>query len=197
MTGFLNRLDAFEVSIAQTPSQFGRAMAIRRRVYVDEMRWRKRQDLVDSWDALAVHFVVNLNGHAIASGRMVPETVTFEGECCFEIADIRSQGPVCEIGRMCVLAEHRRSLAAIALFRGFYRYSLAHGARFFFVTGAHHVDRLYRSLGFSVIGGPTWYEPCGYIAKAYVLDLNAALGDWAKRRPRMLEYFLQPIEGIG
>lgn len=197
MSSLLAGLSEYVVTIARSPEDLRLVMDVRRAVYVDEMRFRTAATLVDEFDSAATHFLVTVEGVAIGSARMVPGEMHLEGEVCFDISDWRKQGKVVEIGRLSVLPSYRRSLASVALFRAFYRHALAGSIRFFFVTGAGHVDRLYRSLGFHSIDGPKWYEPCNNISKAYILDLDMALVDWRLRRPRMLEYFLEPMDGIG
>lgn len=197
MSGLMDGLNRIRVEIASTSAALQAAMVVRRAVYVEEMGSRDAETLVDELDAVSTHFLGSMEATAVCSARMVPDKAFFEGEHYFDISDWRRQGRVVEIARLSVLPAYRRSLAVVALFRAFYRYAPHERTRFFFVTGAEHVDHLYRSLGFRKIGGPIRYEFCRNISSAYILDLDAVVEDWHRRRPRLQQYFQQPIEGIG
>ena len=57
---------------------------------------------------------------------------------------------------------------------------------------------MYLDIGFKHIGGPFRNELLSNaFYDAYILDLVEVPELWTRRRRRMWEVFLQPIEGIG
>ena len=116
----------------------------------------------------------------------------------FDLSRYRRAGRSAEINRFAILPDFRCSAVAYAMFRGFYRYALVHRIRFFCIAavpGPHCC--MYRHIGFTQIGEVTMYEELHEPHEAYILDMDAALHTWHKERPRILECFLQPIDGIG
>lgn len=172
------------------------AYEIRRRVYCDEVGKLTPEGVVDDYDNRAARFVAGIDGVWVSSARMVFGDA-FEMEKYFDLSEFRRQGRCAEINRFAVLPDYRRSVAAYGMFRGFYRYAIKNGIRFFCIVTTPENCRMYRHMGFKKIGGPAYYEELHCNHDAYVLDLDQALYEWRENRPSILEQFLKPIEGIG
>lgn len=169
--------------------------AIRKAVYCDEVGWLSPDQVWDQRDNAATVLLAGRQKVWQATVRMLSASMPFEMEEYFDLSEYRREGFCVEIGRLAVLPECRRSLLAIALFRALYRVALRGGVRFFCVA-ANPANRLYPSLGFQIVRDVINYPPVNAPAVAYVLDLDRAVVEWRQRRPRMLDYFLQPIDGI-
>lgn len=192
----LDGLDSVTVRIARDEQTRRTAYSIRKAVYCDELEWHTEARLVDDADDHSTHFLAGTEGTWVASSRMVMPEHTFVMERYIALDDYRAQGDCVELGRLAVLPRHRSTLVPIAMFRAFYRYAIGQGIRFFCVTGTLD-NHLYSRLGFTEVGEPFFNQDVGQVTTPYVLDLDAAPTIWARRRPRMLGYFMQPVEGLG
>jgi hypothetical protein len=52
-------------------------------------------------------------------------------------------------------------------------------------------------MGFKRFGEPVPAIPDGNLISPYVLDLDAAREEWKDSRPKLLEFFLRPLDGVG
>lgn len=194
----LDCMRELEIVSVTEDEQLRQAMDIRRRVYCDELAWLTPETMVDEWDSRAEHFLASLRGRTVATARTLrAESSVLEIEKYIDLDDYRAAGECAEVSRLCALSEVRFSPVAIAMMRAFFRYATANNVRFAFITAAQHYRRMYTDIGFRYIGGPFQLLNTNNFHDAYVVDLVKAVEDWAERRPRMLEMFLQPIEGIG
>jgi len=154
--------------------------------------------LSDRFDERAAHFLGGVHGEWVSSARMVSDDGDFEMERYFDLSRYRDLGRCAEINRFAILPEFRGSAVAYAMFRGFYRYAIANGIRFFCIVATPGQNsRMYRHIGFSQVGKTVMYEELHELHDAYVLDLQAALPQWREKRPRILDYFLETVDGIG
>lgn len=176
--------------------QLADALEIRRRVYCSIGKLDPAC-LQDEFDVRATHFLGSTNGQWVSSARMVADG-DFEMERYFDLSKYRRAGRCAEINRFAILPDFRGSAVAYAMFRGFYRYAIVNQIRFFCIAATPgRYCRMYLHLGFTQIGKTVMYQELREFHDAYVLDLDEALNDWRTKRPRILEYFLQPINGIG
>lgn len=173
------------------------ALDIRRQVYCSVGKLDPAS-LEDRFDQRAAHFLCGFDGRWVSSARMVADSGEFEMERYFDLTQFRERGRCAEINRFAILPDYRGRAVAYAMFRGFYRYAVANGIQFFCIVATPGQNvRMYRSIGFSQIGVTVMYEELHELHDAYVLDIEAAQYEWREKRPRISEYFLQPIEGIG
>jgi len=195
--GTKSALDRVKVEIVRTPEQFQAAMDVRSAVYVDDIHWLTPETLVDRWDDRCVQFIGTVDGRAVTSGRLNDNPSGFEIEQYMDLGSLRANGGCAELSRLSVLPEWRRSMAAMSMFRAFYRYAQGRGIRHFCITLTPNNLRMYESLGFTYIGGPFQNELLGVNHAVYCLDLEQASVDWRKQRPRIADQFEQPLDGIG
>lgn len=196
-----NRLNKVGINIANTSEMRHVAYEIRRQVYADELGWCKPRDIIDELDAVSTQFLATVNqtmvnSKWVSSGRMVSPSAEFELERHVRLTAYRKQGRCSELGRLCILSEYHRSVVALAMFHGFYRYALSKNIRFFCVA-ATLTNHLYRNLGFVQFGSAFCHDRVNQMVYPYVLDLHKAPEIWLARRPKLLAYFSQPIDGIG
>jgi predicted GNAT family N-acyltransferase len=200
----LDRVRGLEIVLVNSDEQFQRAMEIRRCVYCDELSWITPEAIPDEWDSQGVHLLASRDGRAVATARINERSSGLEVEKYISLADYRSSGTCAEVSRLCVLAGERFPLIAVGMLYAATRYALANNIRFFCITAPQMHRRLYTNVGFRYVAGPFRNEIVGAPPlDAYVLDFVGAplegpwVENWAKRHPRMLGLFLQPIEGIG
>lgn len=189
-------MDGISIKVASTDRLLDAAYTIRRCVYCDELGWRAEDELIDDVDDGSTHFIAESDSDWIASARMVNPETRFEMEKYFDLGEYRRQGTCVELGRLAVLHRHRKPLVAVAMFRAFYRYALSNGIEYFCVAGTLD-NRLYRTLGFQQVGDPFLHGDVGQMTIPYVLHLPTGIKRLCRRTPRLGEYFLKPIEGIG
>ena len=123
--------------IVTTPEEREDAMRVRIAVFIDEQGIAPEDEL-DALDETATHCAGYLDGVPVAAGRLVFD------------------GATGKIGRMAVLAEHRRSGAGRAVLEALEREVIARGMRRFKLSAQLH------ARGF--------YERCGYTAYGEVYD---------------------------
>lgn len=173
------------------------ALDIRREVYCSIGKLDPAS-LSDGFDDRAAHFLGGVGGKWVSSARMVSDDGEFEMERYFDLSRYRALGRCAEINRFAILADFRGSAVAYAMFRGFYRYAIANSIRFFCIVATPGPNsRMYRHIGFSQFGDTVLYQELHALHDAYVIDLEAALPQWREKRPRIVEYFLQEVDGIG
>ena len=177
--------------------QLSSIFAIRQEVYCSIGKLEASR-VQDSFDERATQFLGGIGQNWVASARMVTDHSDFEMEKYFDLSHLRSRGKCAEINRFAILPDYRGKAIAYAMFRGFYRYAMAQNIRYFCIVSVPGKNsEMYKQLGFSKLADTVMYEELKQPHDAYVLDLEAALDQWQVTRPRILEYFLKPIDGIG
>jgi GNAT superfamily N-acetyltransferase len=193
---FLDGLDRVTVRLAETRDHFDDAITVRRAVYTQEKGWRSEDILIEEADSNETLFVGYMDGAPVASARLVSGSTVFEVEDHVDLSAYRALARCAEIERLALLPSRRHLLAAPAMFRAFYRYSLREGIRFIVASAPESTWKLYESIGFQCVAGPFWFEPRCW-GRAYVLDFEEAAREWHENRPSLAECFERPVEGIG
>lgn len=187
------RVDVIVASVGQMAT----ALEIRREVYSSAGKPRLTY-VLDQFDDRATHFLGSIEGRWVSSARMITNEDQFEMTAFFDLKPFLRMGKCAEIARFAILPGHRNSAVAYAMFRGFYRFALKLGIRYFCIAAMpEQVGHMYEHIGFSKVSDSVMFGEFHALHSAYVLDIDAALDEWSANRPRLLEYFLQPIEGIG
>lgn len=143
----------FTVRQAASPAELLRAFEIRRRVFVGEQNVPKEEEF-DSDDAAAIHVVAWLGSEAVATGRLVVH---------------RDHG---RIGRMAVLAAHRRRGAGRAVLEELMRLARLHGIDRLVLHAQVHAVAFYERAGFRAVGEP--FEEAGILHCRMVRQENAS-----------------------
>lgn len=171
-------------------------MSVREAVYAHELSWLSEDELVDSWDDVATQLLVTLKGRPIASGRMILQD-RFETEDFLDLSTLRAEGKCAEVNRIAVLSRYRGGKIPLLLFRACYRLALREDVRFIIaMTVADHMP-LYTGIGFRRIGVDVSSPNLGGTHTPMALDLNLARAQWRSSRPALLEWFQQPLDGVG
>ncbi|SPD76523.1 hypothetical protein PITCH_A980037 [uncultured Desulfobacterium sp.] len=110
---------------------------------------------------------------------------------------MRNNGGCAEVSRLSILPEFRGSLVSLAMFRAFYRYASARGIEYFCISVPYNHIPLYQNLGFMHFAGPYFNKLLGVNLSIYKVRIAEGLEKLRLRPPRMWDYFLQPLPGIG
>ncbi len=147
------------IIIATTPQEREDAFGVRIAVFVGEQGIPRSEEL-DDFDASATHCVGYIDGVPVAAGRLIimddhrnydPLSPSGRG-----VAEGRGEGPYAKIGRMAVLASHRRSGLGALVLDALECEGAARGVRRFKLSAQLH------ARGF--------YDRCGYTAHGDVYD---------------------------
>jgi predicted GNAT family N-acyltransferase len=135
-------VQTIEVVTVRTPDEMRQALAVRRRVFIEEQQVPEELE-IDEHDGdpatikTALH-VLALNGdEAIATGRLL-----------LAHEDLRVH-----IGRVAVLAEHRRSGYGTAVMDALHDLALERGIRDITLAAQLHAIAFYEKLGYVARGG--------------------------------------------
>ncbi len=117
-----------------TEEDLRRAYAIRMKVFVDEQKVPADEEL-DALDAVSLHALVEDDGVAVATGRLIPPD---------------ADHAYAKIGRMAVLQEARRSGAGSAVMRFLVEEARARGVAEVRLSAQDHAIPFYEKHGFRV-----------------------------------------------
>jgi predicted GNAT family N-acyltransferase len=132
------------VRLVDTAADLAAAYAIRDEVFVVEQGVPVELER-DERDADAEHFLVLVDGEAVAAGRLVVEDAGYEG------ID-RGLGSVGHLGRLAVRAPFRGSGLGVALVDALVERARERGLRALYLGAQTHAVGFYRRLGFAVTG---------------------------------------------
>ena len=130
-----------QVVPVEGPGDLAAAMAIREVVFIEEAAIPleiERDDL----DVSAFHVLAILGGHAIGTGRLVDSDETPPGE----------SGVWKRIGRMAVLAKHRKAGAGRAILEVLEARARESKARGIVLHAQVHAQKFYEHLGYTPFG---------------------------------------------
>lgn len=130
-----------DVTVIHTPAQMEEALAVRRRVFVDEQGVPEEEE-IDRYDGDpatvtgAVQVLGRLNGVAIATGRL--------------LLDMGDRYP--HVGRVAVLAEHRRGSNGRAIMDALHAQARARALPGITLAAQLHAIPFYERLGYVARG---------------------------------------------
>jgi predicted GNAT family N-acyltransferase len=136
-----------EVTTIRTMAELREALAVRLRVFVEEQgvpleEEVDRYDIDPATNTSAVHVLGRLEGEAIATGRLLLD---------------QPEGELPHIGRVAVLADHRRSGHGTAIMAALHEEALTRGFRGVTLAAQLHAVPFYEMLGY-VAHGPVFLD---------------------------------------
>ena len=135
------RVDA-AARIAASPEEIEAALEVRRVVFIEGQGVDAALER-DGQDGEAIHAIAYAGGRVAAVGRMLPQ--------------VGGDGTVGRVGRMAVLAEHRRKGLATAVLRALEAEARRRSWRGVELHAQAYVAELYAKEGYAAIGAP-FYE---------------------------------------
>ena len=132
------RVDA-PARIAASPAEIEAALEVRRAVFIEGQGVDEALER-DGQDSAAVHAVAYADGRVVAAGRMLPQA--------------SGGGTTGRVGRMAVLAEHRRKGLATAVLRALEAEARRRGWRAIELHAQAYVAELYAKAGYAAVGAP-------------------------------------------
>jgi predicted GNAT family N-acyltransferase len=137
MTG-LRRDASVRTCIVSTPAERDDAFAVRIAVFVDEQRIPREEEIDEHDGTDAIHCVAYAGDMPVGAGRLVP----MDG----------AGGPYGKIGRMAVLASHRKHGIGAAVLAALEREGVARGLRQFQLSAQLTARGFYERAGYTATG---------------------------------------------
>jgi len=121
-----------EVRIVETQQELEDAFDVRRTVFVDEQNVPEEEE-IDQHESEAVHFVLYNEGKAAGAGR-------------FRVLD-----GIGKVERICVLKEHRKTGAGVAVMNKIEEYAKTQGITTLKLNAQTHAIPFYSRLGYDTV----------------------------------------------
>lgn len=122
------------VKIAKNEKEINLCYRLREIVFIQEQNVPVDRER-DEYDAIAVHFLLMLNGEPIGVARIV------------------KQDGVAEIGRVGIKKEHRAKGAGLFLIKEIIKYCQSNSLRKIILGAQEHAIDFYKKLGFEICSG--------------------------------------------
>lgn len=121
-----------EVKLVKTEQELEHAFDVRRTVFIDEQNVPEEEE-IDQHESEAVHFVLYINGNAAGAGR-------------FRVLD-----GIGKVERICVLQEHRKTGAGVAIMNRIEDYAKSEGVSTLKLNAQTQALPFYGKLGYEIV----------------------------------------------